>query len=65
MKYFEFNDNNFNWNTFMTDHLSIMEFLNKAQKKAIIIVLNRIIKDLKEDLEFEKTLENIKPVKVK
>jgi len=65
MKYFEFNDDNFNWNTFIRDHLDILDFLDKDKKKGILIVLDRIIKDLKEDLEFEKTLEKIKPVKVK
>ena len=65
MKYFEFNDTYINWNTFIRDHLDILDFLDKDKKKGILIVLDRIIKDLKEDLEFEKTLEKIKPVKVK
>ena len=65
MKYFEFNDNNFNWNTFMKDHLEIMDFLNQDQMKEIIIVLDRIRKDLDEDIKFDEQLESIKPVKVK
>tara|TARA_R100001244_G_scaffold132257_1_gene107762 strand:- start:302 stop:499 length:198 start_codon:yes stop_codon:yes gene_type:complete len=65
MKYFEFNDNNFNWNTFMKDHLEIMDFLNQDQMKEIIIVLDRIKKDLDEDIKFDEQLESIKPVKVK
>ena len=65
MKYFEFNDNNFNWNTFMKDHLEIMDFLNQDQMKEIIIVLDRIKKDLDEDIKFDEQLESINPVKVK
>ena len=63
MKYFEFNDDNFNWNTFIKDHLEIMDFLNKDQMKEIIIVLDRIKKDLDEDIKFDEQLESIKPRK--
>ena len=45
MEYFKFNDKRFNWNTFMRDHLSTMDFLNTDQMKEIIIVLDTIKKD--------------------
>jgi|TARA_E500000305_G_scaffold62966_1_gene50232 hypothetical protein len=65
MKYFKFNDKRFNWNTFMKDHLSTMDFLNKDQMKEIIIVLDTIKKDLKDDIKFTEQLESMNPIKVK
>lgn len=59
MKYFKFNDKRFNWDTFMKDHLSTMDFLNKDQMKEIIIVLDTIKKDLKDDIKFVNQLEEL------
>jgi len=59
MQYFKFDDKRFNWNTFMRDHLSTMDFLNKDQMKEIIIVLDTIKKDLKEDIKFVTQLEEL------
>tara|TARA_R110002020_G_scaffold116107_1_gene266303 strand:+ start:456 stop:638 length:183 start_codon:yes stop_codon:yes gene_type:complete len=59
MEYFKFDDKRFNWNTFMKDHLSTMDFLNKDQMKEIIIVLDTIKKDLKEDIKFVTQLEEL------
>ena len=59
MEYFKFDDKRFNWNTFMKDHLSTMDFLNKDQMKEIIVVLDTIKKDLKEDIKFVTQLEEL------
>tara|TARA_R110001592_G_scaffold171205_1_gene409375 strand:+ start:134 stop:316 length:183 start_codon:yes stop_codon:yes gene_type:complete len=59
MEYFKFNDKRFNWNTFMKDHLSTMDFLNKDQMEEIIIVLDTIKKDLKDDIKFVNQLEEL------
>ncbi len=65
MEYFKFNDERFNWSTFMKDHLSTMDFLNKDQMKEIIIVLDTIKKDLKDDIKFSEQLESMNPIRVK